>query len=181
MGKNKELNIFLLKIFVFYLFWLLSENYLYYESPFYSRFWSFLYHILLVVVRSGSALVLEWLGYEIVTGYNVMAIVGSYGVVIGNNCLGLGLSLSFIALIVSYPGPWKKKLWYIPLGLLVILAANIARVVSIILTLYRHNKITGMEQHDLFNNIIYIMIFLMWLLWVQVILPAGKKNEPLPA
>jgi exosortase/archaeosortase family protein len=117
------------------------------------------------------------MGYETISGYNSLAIVGSYGVIIGNPCVGFGLTYGFSALIISYPGPWKKKLWFIPAGAAFISAINIARVVSLITSSYKIGSFVEMEQHDLFNNLIYIVIFLLWVVWVKFIVDRKKKVE----
>lgn len=176
-NSAKSLNLFLAKIFGFYLFWLISENFLSHELSIYIKLWAFCYHIFLQIVHGGSELVLNLMGYETISGYNSLAIVGSYGVIIGNPCVGFGLTYGFSALIISYPGPWKKKLWFIPAGAAFISAINIARVVSLITSSYKIGSFVEMEQHDLFNNMIYIVIFLLWVVWVKFIVDRKKKAE----
>jgi exosortase/archaeosortase family protein len=172
----KSLNIFLAKIFGFYLFWLASENFLSQEFAFYGKFWAFFYHVFLKIVHSGSEIILQLQGYDTVSGYNSLAIVGSYGVIIGNPCVGFGLIYGFSALIISYPAPWKNKLWFIPAGATFISLVNIARVVVLMTSSYKIGGLVKMEQHDLFNNIIYIVIFLLWVVWVKFIVSPKKKT-----
>jgi exosortase/archaeosortase family protein len=176
-NSTKSLNIFLGKIFLLYIFWLVSENFLSHELAFYGKFWAFCYHILLKVIHGGSELVLHLLGYETVSGYNSLAIVGTYGVIIGNPCVGFGLTFGFSALIISYPGPWKRKLWFIPAGAAFIALVNIIRVVALMTSSYKLGGLVKMEQHDLFNNLIYIVIFLLWVIWVKFIVDRKKKFE----
>ncbi len=175
--SSSELNLFLAKIFVFYIIWLVSENFLSHEIVFFSKIWSFFYHVFLQIVIHGSDLCLQLLGYETVSGYNSLAIVGSYGVIIGNPCVGFGLTYGFSALIISYPGPLKKKLWFIPVGAAFISLINISRVVALTSSSYQLGEYIEMEQHDLFNNIIYIIIFLLWVVWVKFIVDRKKKVE----
>jgi len=172
----KDINIFLIKIFGFYFFWLLADNWLHADFVLFHRIWEFIYHIFLKALHSSSTFVLAVLGYETVSGYNTIAIVGSYGLLIDNPCVGFGLTYGFASLIISYPGPWKKKFWFIPLGTLVILAVNVIRIVLLTIMITK-KSITDlwMEQHDMFNNVIYFVIFLLWLWWVNFILP--KKDS----
>jgi exosortase/archaeosortase family protein len=123
----------------------------------------------LQIVLIGSKWGLSILGYDYVSGYNSLAILGSYGVIIGNPCVGFGLSYGFASLIGAYPGPIKKKIWFIPLGILLISSINVARVIALTTSVYKTGGFVQMEEHDLFNNIIYIFIFLMWLVWVKLI------------
>jgi exosortase/archaeosortase family protein len=107
------------------------------------------------------------LGYDFVSGYNSLAIIGSYGVIIGNHCVGFGLSYGFGALIYSYPGPSTKKLWFIPLGIFIILLINSTRVIALCTEVLKTGSFLKIEPHDLFNNLIYIIIFLLWVLWIK--------------
>jgi hypothetical protein len=58
---------------------------------------------------------------------------------------------------------------------------NTARVVSIAKQTYTIGGFVQMEQHDLFNNIIYILIFLLWVVWVQLIVNRHNKKKQLAA
>ncbi len=158
-----------MKVFFFYLFWLLSEYVLSINISLYSSVWNSFYHILLQLVLFLSRIELSVLGYDYVSGYNSLAIVGTYGVIIGNNCIGFGLYYAFAALIISYPGPILKKAWFVPTGIFFIILANSFRVVALCTKAINNSGFSQMEQHDLFNNIIYILIFLLWFLWVKVI------------
>lgn len=175
--SSKAINLFLIKIFGFYLFWLVSDNFLIYHIDIYKDIWAFNYHIFLKALQWSSIGVLEAMGYELVHGYNSLAILGSYGVIIGNPCVGFGLTYGFASLIIAYPGPLKSKLWFIPLGALLILAINTTRVVFLAKQTFASGTFVQMEAHDLFNNLIYIVIFILWVVWVQFIL----KKKPATA
>jgi exosortase/archaeosortase family protein len=114
------------------------------------------------------------LGHEYVSGYNSLAILGTYGVIIGNNCVGVGLYYGFSALIISYPGALINKAWFIPLGVFLIVLINSFRVVALCTNAINPEGYLQMESHDLFNNIIYVVIFLLWNIWIRVI---NKKSQ----
>lgn len=175
-NKTKGLNTFLFKVFAFYVFWFVSENYLSHKFGFYSDLWSYCYHIFLKSILFVSKLGLSTLGYDHVSGYNSLAIVGSYGVIVGNHCVGFGLSYGFGSLIYSYPGPWLKKLWFIPLGVFLILIINSSRVIALCAEVLKNGGFLQMEPHDLFNNLIYIIIFLLWVLWIKFINKNPQSN-----
>ncbi|MFC2114186.1 exosortase/archaeosortase family protein, partial [Bacteroidota bacterium] len=44
-------------------------------------------------------------------------------------CSGLKQFYQFIGIILFFYGPWKKKLWFIPLGLLAIHIVNLFRII----------------------------------------------------
>ncbi len=165
----KGLNTFTLKVFFFYFIWVISEHFLSHKISLYFDFWSFFYHCFLKIILALSRLELLILGYDYVSGYNSLAIVGTYGVIIGNNCIGFGLYYAFASLIISYPGPILKKAWFVPTGIFCMILINSFRVVALCTKAINNSGFFQMEQHDLFNNIIYILIFLLWFLWIKVI------------
>jgi len=174
VGDSKSINIFLAKIFGFFFIWLISDNWLSHVIAPFHYFWTYFYHILLVTLNEGSTFGLELLGYEVVNNYRSVAILGSYGVIVGNHCVGFGLTYGFAALIISYPAPWKKKLWYVPFGAALIMLSNIIRVIFLAKSTYDKGGFVELDQHDFFNYIIYALIFILWIIWVQFIVP--KKN-----
>lgn len=176
MEGFKAINIFLLKIFGFYFFWLISDNYLSHNLLLYNKIWTYFYHVLLLVANNSSAFLLDLYGYEVVHNYRSIAIVGSYGVVIGDLCAGFGLIYSTFALFISYPAPTKSKLWFVPLSIFLVILANIARVMLLTIAAYNHPEIRYNEQHEFFNNVIYILVFVLWIVWVQFIVPFKKKS-----
>jgi exosortase/archaeosortase family protein len=165
----KSLNVFLIKIFLLYFIWLVSDGFLVHEVSWFAKFWAYFYHLFLQIILTGSKWGLSLLGYDYVSGYNSLAIIGSYGVIIGNQCVGFGLSYGFASLIGAYPGPLQKKIWFIPLGIIFIGLINVARVLALTTSVYKSGGFVQMEEHDLFNNIIYIFIFLLWLAWVKLL------------
>lgn len=177
MGDSKSINIFLAKIFGFFFIWLIADNWLSHVVAPFHYFWTYFYHILLVTLNEGSTFGLELLGYEVVNNYRSVAILGSYGVIVGNHCVGFGLTYGFAALIISYPAPWKKKLWFIPLGAALIMLSNIIRVIVLTISTHEKGGFVELDQHDFFNYIIYGLIFILWIVWVQFIVPK-KKISP---
>lgn len=174
MGDLKSINIFLVKIFGFFFIWLISDNWLTHVWIPFNYIWTYFYHILLEILNSSSAWGLEILGYEVVNNYRSVAILGSYGVVIGNHCVGFGLTFGFVALIISYPGPWRKKLWFVPLGVALIMLSNIIRVMTLVISTYKKGGFVDLNQHDFFNYVIYALIFVLWVVWIQII----NTNKP---
>ena len=66
-----------------------------------------------------------------------------------------------------FPGPWKHKAWFIPLGLVVIHLVNIFRIsgLSILLIYFpEHWQFT----HDyIWRPFFYVVMFLLWVWWVE--------------
>lgn len=99
-------------------------------------------------------------------------------VIIAPECASLKQWMHWIFLMVLFPGPWKHKLWYIPAGLVVIEWTNVVRICGILLMQMQwpniHIRLMGSDintfhlAHDyIFKFFFYLVIFLMWVLWVE--------------
>src|ERR1035437_5648336 len=79
-----------------------------------------------------SQRILEWMGYVVVRGgERSMYINGISGLFIGDSCNGISLFALFSIFIVAFPGKPVAKLFFIPVGVLLIHLLNIFRVVSL--------------------------------------------------
>jgi exosortase/archaeosortase family protein len=102
-------------------------------------------------------------------------------------CLGIKTTMVFIALIVVFPGKGRHKLWFIPLGMVLIQVFNVIRFSTLLMIVYHYpmSEITnfdlfklGIGYHDLFNLVLYLVIFGLFIVWIQVfgILPGTHSN-----
>jgi exosortase/archaeosortase family protein len=94
-------------------------------------------------------------------GKNTIAIVWS--------CTGIKQMSIFSLIMLFYWGPFLKKLWYIPLGCLILTIYNVIRI-SMITILTRYHP----EQFDSLHNgisryIYYIIVFVLWVIWAEFI------------
>ncbi len=145
----------------------------------------FIYDFYRTIMYS-SLYILKFLGFDAYIYYSetiykygvyAMGIVGSKSIFMGISCIGMTLMGVFIALIISYPGKIKHKLWLIPSGLIIIQILNIVRMCT--LTILVHNGfvhtfndynflgILKFNHHDLFNFFIYIIIFGMFVFYIN--------------
>jgi len=92
-------------------------------------------------------------------------------------CTSLKQWMHWLFLMLLFPGPWKHKLWYIPLGLIIIEWVNVIRVVGLVLTLKPWPTQFHFFHDYIFKTFFYFMIFLMWVIWVQLFLMQNKKNN----
>jgi exosortase family protein XrtF len=115
-----------------------------------------------------SKFILETFGYAVFTGSDrLMGIDGVPGLWIGDNCNGLALFALFAGFIIAYPGPWKKKLLYIPIGILLLQALYIIRLVALAIIQTYSLEMTEFNHTYTFTIIIYGFIFLLWMKWVN--------------
>src|SRR6266568_2870732 len=75
-----------------------------------------------------SLWILEKMGYAVFLGHDpiirTIGIDGTNGLWIGDPCNGITIFALFTFFIIAYPGSWKKKLWFIPLGITLIHTLN---------------------------------------------------------
>jgi exosortase family protein XrtF len=117
-----------------------------------------------------SKWILEGLGYTVFTGSDrLIGIDGTGGLWIGDNCNGIALFSLFTGFIIAYPGNWKKKLYFIPLGILMIEILNILRVVFLAILDTHSRTWTEFNHTYTFTIIIYGFIFFLWMLWTNKI------------
>lgn len=174
--QNKDLILFLAKLGTlcsFYFLWF-SPNV--WTLPVIGTLWGHFIHYALLFLIEPSIWVLHLLGYgaQVVNERNIDMFDLEFNVHIKNFCLGIDMMFALTALIVSFPGEWKDRLWYIPLGLIGIQLINIARVVALCIAWVRYGTDGPIDHHDVFNVIAVIFIFFLFVMWVN----RYQKQEP---
>lgn len=89
------------------------------------------------------------------------------GIWIGDACNGFKLFSIFSIFIIAFPGNWKKKLWYIPMGLIIIHLANVIRVMSLVLINNYYPRFLDFNHLYTFTIFVYSIIFLLWYIWAK--------------
>ncbi len=118
--------------------------------------------------------------------YGVFAIQIKGGVetFIGFTCLAIGLMWLFMVMIMAYSGNWKYKFFYILFGLILIQILNVFRI-TYLTWLGRNGEsfaqkqlsifgLIKLDHHAIFNLFIYIVIFFLFIFWVEVV---SKKKS----
>ena len=105
---------------------------------------------------------------------------GTYSAVsVAPECTSLKQWMHWLFLMLIFPGPWKHKAWYIPLGLVIIEFTNVVRVVGIILFLKPFPHHFDLAHDYIFKVMFYVVIFLMWVIWTEKFYhPKKGKNAP---
>jgi exosortase/archaeosortase family protein len=84
------------------------------------------------------------------------------------SCSGLKQIFVFLCIIAFYPGSEKHKLWFIPLGILLIWALNVIRISSLI-GLFESFPNHFDLFHELSKYVFYFIIFMFWVFWEEKI------------
>ena len=88
-------------------------------------------------------------------------------VLIEHGCNGLILMVLFAAFIVAFPGPWRTKLWFIPIGIAGIYAINSLRVIGLAVNHMVSKSSFDFNHKYTFTILVYGGIFVFWMIWVN--------------
>jgi exosortase family protein XrtF len=116
--------------------------------------------------------IFEVLGYKTfaskeVNDFQVFGVDGSNGVWIGGPCNGITLMFLFAIFVIAYPGNVKNKLWYVPLGILIVHAINIMRIVALALIAKYDYAYLDFNHTYTFTFLAYSTVFVLWMIWVN--------------
>ena len=125
----------------------------------------------------------EWLSLNIVAvsnglikffGYNTWAVhrvIGNgenAGIELVDGCTGISAIGLFLGFILAYPGSWKQKISFCLMGIGVIYLVNILRIVVLVITQEEWIEFFDITHDYSTTTIFYIVIFLLWMLWVNM-------------
>lgn len=81
-------------------------------------------------------------------------------------CNGVNVMIVFVAFLVAFGGPFKKMIFFILGGLLLIHAFNLIRI-SLLFYLARYNNSHFYYYHKyFFTATLYLVVFALWVIWV---------------
>ena len=124
-----------------------------------------------------TAWLLETMGYAIsLSADNVVRHDNNVAVHVVWACTGLKQAYIFVCIIAFYRGTLKNKLWFIPLGLLVVYLFNIFRIVVITALIKENPEWFYILHEHVFKYLFYVIIFGMWILWEEVV--SKKTVQP---
>jgi exosortase family protein XrtF len=107
----------------------------------------------------------------------LIGIDGAHPVWIGNACNAMTLFAFFTFFVIAFPGKIKGKLWFIPLGILLIHCANLLRVMGLALINFYAPDYLAFNHTYTFTILVYALIFSLWMWWVNYTLKRTKTVE----
>ncbi len=122
---------------------------------------------------------LNLMGFTVEIYGKTVKIVGSYGVHLDRGCLGRNTLGLFVGFILAFPGKVKSKVWFLTVGVVVFILMNVLRIDALAITDYCCREKLDFNHHFVFKIIIYVVIFLMWVWWVQRYSIFADKNKKL--
>lgn len=94
---------------------------------------------------------------------------------VNGSCSGVKQFYQWTVLMILFPGPWKQKLWYIPLGILIIHLNNILRIIILSVILENSPEYWNFAHDWILRPFFYVIIFALWVIWVEKIRPKSIK------
>ena len=128
-------------------------------------------------IASVVYLFLQWFGYDVERiGDTIVRFANGNGARIVWSCTGIKQSYIFFCIILFSRGPWKHKLWFIPLGILVCYVVNIISITGLNMVIYNHREWFDFLHEHLFKYLFYAILFLLWMWWEEKFAPLSRKK-----
>lgn len=134
--------------------------------------WGALDHAVINSLVSLATLLLTSMGYEMLPEPRIdleryIGVQGGSHLWIGDRCDGVPLFVVFAIFIIAFAGPWKQKLWFIPLGILLIHLLNAIRVAVLCIVVTISYDWLNFNHDYTFYIVVYGAVFLLWIWWVR--------------
>ncbi|MCB0494203.1 MAG: exosortase family protein XrtF [Cyclobacteriaceae bacterium] len=132
-------------------------------------------------VSSQSAAIVRTLGWEAQAvpnpdGPTIRMVSGDRVILnVFEGCNGLNVIIVFLAFVLAFGGSFKKMLWFIPLGVLVIHSFNLFRILLLYFLASNNSTYFYYFHKYFFTAVIYLAVFFLWWLWI--ILNHGKRES----
>ncbi len=139
-------------------------------------------HALSTNLAAASGATLRLIGFAAGTApTNPLLVVlnGQASVSVGDPCNGLLLYALFAGFVVAFPGPVRNKIWFVPMGILVIYALNVGRVALLAINHVYWYSTVDFNHHYTFTFVVYGAIAALWVLWARRFV--GRLAPSLPA
>jgi exosortase family protein XrtF len=134
---------------------------------------TFLDEFVIIKIIALAKSFLEFFGYKTFIAdsdfgaVRVLGIDGSDGLWVGDNCNGVKLFGLFSIFILVFPSKIKHKLWFIPMGILLIHLINAIRVAALCIIVYKSPQLLNFNHTYTFTFIVYALIFLLWIWFIN--------------
>ena len=80
-------------------------------------------------------------------------------------CTGVQPMLQFCLIILLYPGSWKHKLWFIPMGMVILYLTNVFRLIGLGIVMAKWPEYWSYAHDYPFRVLLYLVTFILWLFW----------------
>ena len=105
-----------------------------------------------------------------------LIINGKYVSRVVEGCNSISVILLFISFVIAFAGKFKTTFFYILSGSVLIYVVNLARIAILSVGLYHYPWRREILHTVIFPLIIYGLVFILWMFWVNRFSNISKKN-----
>lgn len=127
-----------------------------------------------------SKALLSLFGLETVIEGKVIRAVTKGGVYLDRGCLGRNLMLLYAGFLLVFPGKITSKLWFIPMGLVIIYILNTIRISALVYIDLYYPQYLDVNHDFIFKYTTYFFIFLLWVIWIRKYSAVRNKSFSTP-
>lgn len=98
---------------------------------------------------------------------NIMWFSNGGYVQVNESCSGLKQFYQILVLFVLFPGPWKHKLWFIPMSMIIMQFVNVLRIVILSIMVLWKPEYWHFTHDWILRPGFYVVIFVLWVWWVE--------------
>lgn len=102
---------------------------------------------------------------------------GKYLARIIEGCNSISVIILFVSFVIAFSGKLKTTFFYILSGSVLIYTVNLLRIVILSIGLYHYPDYSEFLHTVVFPGIIYGMVFLLWIFWVNRFSKLKSRNE----
>ena len=118
-------------------------------------------------VIDGTTVGLSILGYETKGEGNMVYIENQPVVLVADACNGLELFALYIGFLLCFPGKWKYKAFFIPIGLGLIFLINVIREIVLALNYKFFQETFDFNHKYTYVLVVYLFVFALWRYWLN--------------
>ncbi len=96
--------------------------------------------------------------------------------IMNDSASGLKQMIQFGLLMLIFPGPWKHKAWFIPLGFIILHLTNVFRIICLVVIAIHWPQQIHYAHDNWLRILYYIVIFGLWLVWVERVTVLKEKK-----
>lgn len=104
-----------------------------------------------------------------------LVVNGTYLARIIEGCNAISVIILFASFVIAFSGKLKTTIIYIILGSLLIYVVNLFRITLLAIGLFEYPEYADVLHTVIFPAIIYGLVFLLWIVWVNTFSKAMKK------
>jgi exosortase H (IPTLxxWG-CTERM-specific) len=126
-----------------------------------------------------SGVFLNWLGQAtIVTGSSIAS--GRFSIDVRRGCDAIEPSMLFLSAVLAFPGAFRRKFPGLLLGTLALLAINLVRIVTLVLTGVYYPGAFETMHADVWQILFILLAIIFWTLWVwrSMRRPTARPHVP---